>query len=191
MTTIHLDDAARVPALTVGTSRTRAVTHDVAVTAPARYAWAVTRISLGFVFLWAFLDKAFGLDHATPGTRAWIRGGSPTTGFLKGVEGPFAETFNSLAGAAWADWLFMVGLLGIGLALTLGIGMRIAAASGTVLLVLMYLAVLPITTNPFLDDHLVYAVVLVALALSHAGDTLGIGARWRATRLVRRFPVLI
>ena len=29
-------------------------------------------------FLWAFLDKAFGLGYATPSGNAWINGGSPT-----------------------------------------------------------------------------------------------------------------
>ena len=47
------------------------------------YAVALTRILLGFVFLWAFLDKTFGLGYATEPAKAWINGGSPTTGFLK------------------------------------------------------------------------------------------------------------
>jgi thiosulfate dehydrogenase [quinone] large subunit len=155
-----------------------------------RHAMAVARISIGFVFLWAFLDKLFGFDHATPGASAWIRGGSPTTGFLKGVQGPFADVFHSMAGSAIADWLFMAGLLGIGIALTLGIGLRIAAVSGALLLVFMWAASLPIKTNPFLDDHLVYALVVVGLALTHAGHTLGLGARWARLPLVRRFPIL-
>jgi thiosulfate dehydrogenase (quinone) large subunit len=156
----------------------------------ARYAFAVARIAIGFVFVWAFVDKLFGLDHATPAARAWINGGSPSGGYLKGVEGPFAGVFNSMAGTP-ADWLFMAGLLGIGVALMLGVGMRIAAASGALLLVLMWAASLPIATNPFLDDHLVYAVVLVGLALMHAGNTVGLGRMWSRLTLVRRFPTLI
>ena len=31
----------------------------------ASYAWAVSRISIGFVFLWAFLDKTFALGYAS------------------------------------------------------------------------------------------------------------------------------
>jgi thiosulfate dehydrogenase [quinone] large subunit len=156
----------------------------------ARYTFAVARVALGFVFLWAFVDKLIGLDHATPSARAWINGGSPSTGYLSKVEGPFAGLFHSIAGTP-ADWLFMVGLLGIGVALILGIGMRIAAASGALLLVFMWAASLPIATNPFLDDHLVYAVVLVGLALMHAGDTAGLGKRWVRTPLVKRFPALV
>ena len=78
--------------------------------------WAVTRLGLGFIFLWAFVDKLFGLGFATPTERAWVNGGSPTTGFLSGVEGPFADFFTPMAGQAWADWLFMAGLAGIGVA---------------------------------------------------------------------------
>ena len=48
----------------------------------ARYLFAGIRLALGWVFLWAFLDKLFGLGHATPAKRAWINGGSPTKGFL-------------------------------------------------------------------------------------------------------------
>ena len=39
----------------------------------------------------------------------------------------------------------------------------------------MWSASLPLTTNPFLDDHLIYALFLVLLALIGAGNTLGFG----------------
>ena len=32
----------------------------------ARYAWFAARIGMGFIFLWAFVDKLFGLGYATP-----------------------------------------------------------------------------------------------------------------------------
>ncbi|QXJ27044.1 hypothetical protein AGRA3207_003670 [Actinomadura graeca] len=32
----------------------------------ARYVWGAARLALGWVFAWAFLDKAFGLGHETP-----------------------------------------------------------------------------------------------------------------------------
>lgn len=65
---------------------------------------AVMRIATGLVFVWAFLDKLFGLGYATPGERAWLNGGSPTKGFLSGIDhGPFADMFRGWAGATWAD----------------------------------------------------------------------------------------
>lgn len=156
----------------------------------ARYVWAVTRVAIGFIFLWAFIDKVFGLGKSTASAKSWLNGGSPTTGFLKSVQGPFADAFHSLSGATWADWLFMFALLGIGVTLIAGVGMRVAAASGGLLLTFMWAASLPIATNPFLDEHLIYAIVLIGLALVHAGDTLGLGAWWSRTTVVERFPVL-
>ncbi|MGP4096886.1 hypothetical protein [Nonomuraea sp. KM90] len=144
--------------------------------APVDYVWAAARISIGWVFLWAFLDKTFGWGLATPAGRAWIEGGSPTTGFLKGTgENALGGFFLGLAGLAWVDWLFMAGLLGIGLALVLGIGTRIAAVAGTLMLALMWAAELPLANNPFMDEHIIYAIVLIGLALTGAGGTLGLG----------------
>jgi thiosulfate dehydrogenase [quinone] large subunit len=41
-----------------------------------------------------------------------------------------------------------------------------------------------------MDDHLVYAAVLVLVALLGAGNTWGLGRRRAATLLVRRNPWL-
>ena len=165
--------------------------EDEARAYQARYALAIARIAIGWTFLWAFLDKTFGLGFATAGEDAWINGGSPTFGFLNfATEGKmFHEFFAGLSGPA-ADWLFMIGLLGIGVALVLGIGMRIAAASGALLLTLMWAAELRLENNPFMDDHIVYAIVLVALALYGAGRTLGLGRMWEKLPIVQRYRVL-
>src|SRR5213078_1451453 len=91
------------------------------LTHTAAKALAVLRISTGFVFLWAFLDKTFGLGYSTTSARAWIHGGSPTKGFLSSIHaGPFQSTAHAIAGTQGADWLFMVGLLAIGVALIAG-----------------------------------------------------------------------
>ena len=153
--------------------------------------WAALRISLGWTFLWAFLDKTFGLGAATESEDAWVDGGSPTEGFLSfGTRGPLKDLFDWMAGDMWADWLFMIGLAAIGIALILGIGMRVAAASGAILLVLMWAAALWPENNPFIDDHLVYAIALIGLALVHAGDTWGLGNWWSRRPIVKNNPVL-
>lgn len=164
---------------------------------------AVLRISTGFVFLWAFLDKTFGWNYATPSARAWINGGSPTKGFLSSVDvGPFQGTFHSIAGDAWADWLFMLGLLGIGLALIAGIGMRIAAGAATLMLALMWFAEYPLaqhtsagkpsgSNNPITDSHFVYAVAAIALAVTYAGHTWGLGRWWASLPFVQQHRWLI
>jgi thiosulfate dehydrogenase [quinone] large subunit len=160
------------------------------ITPSAAKALAILRVSTGFVFLWAFLDKTFGLHYATPWAKAWINGGHPTKGFLASVEtGPFQSFFHSIAGSWWADSLFMIGLLGIGVALMAGVAMRIAAVSGVVMLALMWLAEVPFaqftsagaptgSPNPLIDSHFIYAIVLAVLALTYAGTTWGLGRTW-------------
>lgn len=163
---------------------------------------AVLRIATGLVFLWAFADKVFGLGYATPAERSWINGGSPTNGFLGHVSvGPFESTFQSWAGAAWADWLFMLGLGAIGVAAILGIGLRLAAGSAVVMMLLMWAAEWPLdqttsagepsgSTNPLVDYHLIYAVALIVCAATAAGTTWGLGKVWQKLPIVRANPWL-
>ena len=156
-----------------------------------RYTIAAVRLSLGWIFVWAFLDKMFGLGHETPSAGAWVNGGSPTAGFLgKATVGPFASAYQSIAGATWVNVAFMAALAAIGVALMLGIAMRLAAAGGALLMVMMWAAVLPPANNHFMDYHLVYALVLVVLALTGAGRTLGLGRRWERISLVNRYGFL-
>lgn len=152
---------------------------------------AVLRIATGLLFLWAFVDKAFGLGYATQPKNAWFSGGSPTKGFLSRVDvGPFQSVFHDIAGAWWADGLFMIGLLAIGVALVLGIGLRISAVAGSLMMLLMWAAEWPpaqhnaageatMSTNPIIEYHIVYALVLIALAATASGAVWGL-ARWWA-----------
>ncbi|MFJ7023000.1 hypothetical protein ACIQUW_32035 [Streptomyces sp. NPDC101117] len=178
-------------------SASGAASSQAGVLTAGAYVFASARVLMGFVFLWAFLDKTFGFGYATASGKGWVEGGSPTEGFLGHVAvGPMESTFHSWAGAAWADWLFMLGLLGIGLALTVGVVLRLAAVAGSVMMALMWVAEWPpakhlsdgsasMSTNPFADYHLVYAVVLIALAVVSAGDALGLGRWWARLPIVR------
>ena len=127
--------------------------------------WLVLRLAMGLIFLWAFVDKLLGLGFATKSENAWINGGSPTSGFLlNATRGPLEVLFKGLAGIAIVDWLFMLGLLGVGLTVTFNKYLKWGALAGSVMLLLMYLAVFPPANNPFIDDHLIYILVLVVLA---------------------------
>lgn len=154
------------------------------------YILAITRITMGLIFLWAFLDKTFGLGFATEASKAWIAGGSPTAGFLQyATSGPFAALFQSLAGSAIVDWLFMLGLLGIGVACILGIALRCAGYCGAVLMLLMWLAVLPPENNPLLDKHIVYALLFLVIAYMPE-HYFALQERWKHTVCVQKFPFL-
>lgn len=119
------------------------------------------RVTFSFIFLWAFLDKLFGLGHSTPAAKAWINGGSPTLGFLSNVKGPLSSLFTAMAGNALVDGLFMIGLLGIGLGLIFGVAKKITGVSGATMMLLMWLASLPIKTNIFVDDHIIYLLLFL------------------------------
>jgi thiosulfate dehydrogenase [quinone] large subunit len=142
---------------------------------------------MGWLFLWPFLDKMFGLGHESASADAWVNGGNPTEGFLSGAVGPFAGIYHSIAGAGTVNVLFMAGLFGIGAALLLGIAMRPACIAGATMVLLMWSAVLPPENNLFMDDHIIYALLLIGLAAVGAGNTLGLGKRWARTGLVRRY----
>ena len=163
---------------------------------------AVSRIVLGFVFLWAFLDKAFGLHYSTASGKAWIDGGSPTKGFLSHVEvGPLQSFFRDIAGNAFVDWLFMLGLLGVGVALIVGVGLRAAAIAGVPMMLLMWAAEWPLaqhtssgaasgSVNPIIDYHIIYALLLVVFAVTAAARTYGLANLPVIGRIVDRAPWL-
>ena len=169
--------------------------EDVILSVPVRRTLAVLRYATGFIFLWAFLDKTFGLNFSTAPDAAWIKGGTPSQGFLTfAATGPLQGFFNGIAGT-FSDWLFMIGMLAIGTAVMLGIGTRVAAVSGTLVMAMMWLAEWPVGasgtgTNPFVDYHVIYAVALILFAFAYAGETWGLGKWWRSLPIVQKYQWL-
>ena len=155
------------------------------------YVWGILRILLGWIFLWGFLDKAFGLGYATNSNQAWINGGSPTTFYLSKVSGGiFGDFYGSIAGNHLIDIIFMAALLLLGVALILGIGSRISAYGGGLLVILLWSTQVPPTNNPFIDEHIIYLFLLFGLWRVRAGRTIGLGSWWSNTKIVKRFPCL-
>jgi thiosulfate dehydrogenase [quinone] large subunit len=157
-----------------------------------RYVWGLLRLAMGLTFLWAFVDKVFGWGFATKPEQAWLAGGSPTTGFLQNaVHGPFVDFYHSLAGMPLVDWLFMLGLLFVGISLTFGVFVKLGSLTGIAMLFLMYTAVgIPPANHPFIDDHVVNILIMIGLMVSNSGDYLGCGVAWSRTNLVQKFKIL-
>ena len=185
--------------------RTRWVESGVQQMAKQRYVWLGLRFVMTFTCLWAFFDKLIGLGFSTCRDKAtgvvtslcanaWLVSGSPTQGFLSGVKGPLAWFFNPMAGHPVVNALFMMGLFTIGLALLLGMGVKIAGYSGAVFMFLLYLAAVStytsFTNDPLFDEHITYALVLLGLSRSNAGQRWGFGNWWSKTRLVNTYPWL-
>jgi len=138
------------------------------------------RVGLGWVFLWAGVTKL--LDPA------WS-----AAGYLNAAK-TFPDLFHWFAspGALPAvNALNAWGLTLVGIALILGVGVRIAAAAGSALMVLYYLPILDFpypNKNAFLiDDHIVYVMAFGVLAAFRAGGVWGLGP-WCAKTLFAKHP---
>jgi len=182
-----------------------ATTLEAPTAAPAltghKVGWvflSLTRIAIGFVFLWAFFDKLLGLGRSTcltvsdDGTaystdflcdKAWVSGGHVTEGYLVyggNPNSPFHQFFVNLGAQRWTDYIFMLGLLAIGFALMAGVGTKLAMVAGPVMLVFMFLTQMWPTTNPFLDEHIVYSLAIIGIVLVELGhQSIGFGTWWK------------
>lgn len=154
-------------------------------------AWIGVRLALGWTMLWAFLDKTFGLGFRTSVNASWLAGGSPTNYYLGQLtSGIFTDFYHGLAGNAVVDVIFMVALLAISVALILGIGMKIAGYTGAILMILLWSTNVPPTDNPIIDDHIIYAILFLALTVVKAGQWIGLGKWWITTPFVKKIPLL-
>lgn len=190
------DSGASAPGRSVATD------DDDRVSRGGGTALGVLRLIVGWTFLWAFLDKLLALGFSTGrdpesgvvdrfGDAAWINGAEPTYGYLFfGAKGPFENFYHSIAGDAWADWLFMLGLLAIGVTFILGIVTRLAALAAFVMYIMMWTVVLPPENNPITDDHLLGAAAVAVLGLCNAGRYLGLGRMWERLPFVQSSPLL-
>ncbi len=151
-------------------------------------AWTALRLLLGWSFVWAFLDKMFGLGFSTCRAgdssdidfgcdAAMIKGGSPTYGFLEfGTQGSHTgDLFSWMASSGpdsinLADIGFMTALLFGGVALMLGVAVRSAAIGGALLMAFMFFAgdVWP-ENNPVNSSHVIEMVAFLGIATVGAG----------------------
>lgn len=173
----------------------------------------LARIVIGFEFLWAFLDKAFALGFGTGRLEngaidyfakggAWFNGGSPTAGVVGfGLKGPFTHFYQTITGyqmtaagprvSGWVDFIFMASMLFVGLGLMSGVLTRLAAIVGIAWMVFFYTAtaIWP-AYNPFVDEHILATLLLLAIIVANAGRYLGLGRRWQRLDAVARRPIL-
>lgn len=156
---------------------------------------ALFRIGLGLTYLWAFISQGFGLGftNAQAGSygwffsfdasKGWISSGfqhSPTSGFIGGLHGLASPVLQALP-TGLVDFCWMFALAGLGIGLTLGICMRIAAWGGFILNVVIWLGGLPPATNPLIDaEHMAFAFGLLLMMYLQADRYWGLGNWWRA-----------
>lgn len=171
--------------------------EDIVTRPGARKMLAVARIVIGFYFLWAFVDKFFGLGFTTASDRSVLSGGTPAQGYINNAiaDGqPLKGLYQSLFANGFGDFMFMLGLFAIGVAMLAGAGVRIAAVAGALLMLFMYLVALPWVgehgTNPILDSHWMEAMLLLIPAFTLSGDTWGLGKWWGNQDIVKKYKLL-
>ena len=169
----------------------------------------VLRIATGWMFLWSFLDSMFGLGFATCRLEdgsidrgcdaAFINGGSPTWGFLNfGTGGSKTSGLvDWMAPSApnainYADVLYMLGMLSVGVALVFGIAIRLGGLGGAAMMALIYIAsaVWP-EYNPLVDDHIIIGLVCLIFASAPGrAAAISLHDKWVAVPAVADKPVL-
>jgi len=154
--------------------------------------WAFLRLGLGWTFLWAFLDKTFGLGFATEAGNAWIAGGSPTYGYLAfATKGPFVEFYKLMATSQFVEWLFMLGILFVGITLILGVFVRFGSIVGAMMYVLFYTSgFIPPEHNPIIDEHVINFIIMIGFIAIVPSTKLGLGKWWQRLSFVKKYPIL-
>lgn len=147
--------------------------------------WSVIRVLLGFTFFWAFIDKVWGFGFATAPENAWLAGGDPTYGYLMyATKGPFAEFFQSLAGVELVTWLFMLGILFVGVTLLSGVMIRFGALAGMALYTSFYISgFIPPEHNPIVDEHVINFTLMVGIFL-FTPTRFSVARWWQSMSLV-------
>ncbi len=151
---------------------------------------SVSRVAMGWMFFWPFLDKMFGLGHATPTGMGVIDGVSPSSFVDLVAHGWFRDFFISISGNPITDFLLLAGLLLIGVTMILGITSKITTISGCAFCFVMYLLEFPSTDTLLFDYHFIYILFIIALYLMGTYETYSLMKWWKKAPIVKDHPIL-
>ncbi len=135
----------------------------------------LSRVALGVLFFYAGITKVMNPDWSA-------------AGYLNSAK-TFPELFHWFASASNLGWVNLVtewGLTLVGLALILGLMVRLASVGGFLLMALFYL---PILSFPYagehayiVDEHVIYMTMFLVLFASNAGTFWGLDS-WLMKRM--------
>lgn len=149
------------------------------------------RIVLGFMLVWAFFDKLFGLGMPSGSDVAIINGGSPTEYYLSElIHGPLEGMWGALAGNVVVDILLMFGLITVGTCLMVGIASKLSTIGFVVMMIMMYCLCIPPADNPIFDYHIIYILAELSVYFLGGFSVMGVGGRWKELKIVKRYSVL-
>jgi thiosulfate dehydrogenase [quinone] large subunit len=143
---------------------------------------ALLRVALGWLFFYAGFTK---LINPAWSAKGYLLGAKTFSGFYTWLTSdsvmPIVDFVN--------EW----GLTLLGASLILGIAVRFSSMLGALMMLLYWF---PVLTFPYVDhgylvdDHIVYALVLLYFAAIGAGRYYGLGERCSRLPLCARYPKL-
>lgn len=141
------------------------------------------RLALGWLMFYAGITKIMSPDWSAAG---YLEHAKTFSGFYGWLA--------SSANIGWVSFINEWGLTLLGVSLILGIGVRLSSILGAVLMLLYYF---PVLTFPYIaphsfivDDHIIYALVLLIFAAYRAGRVYGLDSWCANLPLCRRYPKL-
>lgn len=140
------------------------------------------RISLGWMFFYAGITKVLDPNWSA-------------AGYLQGAK-TFTEFYNWLLQPGIlpaVDFINEWGLTLLGIALILGVFVRLSSVLGAALMILYYFPVLefPYLEHAFIvDEHIIYAVALLFLGAAKAGRVWGLENWCSNLPICSKFPRL-
>jgi thiosulfate dehydrogenase [quinone] large subunit len=133
----------------------------------------LSRVGMGVLFFYAGITKV--LDPAWS-AEGYLKGAKSFNGFYTWLASPGLLPITNFVN----EW----GLTLLGLALVLGIGIRYVAPLGALLMLLYYFPVLdfPYLEHAFIvDEHIIYALMLLLLWKLDAGSVWGLEGKFTKT----------
>ena len=162
---------------------------------PRKIAIAFTRVAVGWVFLYAGLEKLFGAEpFSAVGFLKFGTIGTTSAHVAEGtVVNPTHDFWVALAGNGTllplVNFLVVFGEVAIGAALILGIATRFASIMGALMMTLFWVAAWDFAFG-VIEYHSLLAIVTLALGIMGAGEVYGFDAIVDRSPVVQRLPQL-
>jgi thiosulfate dehydrogenase [quinone] large subunit len=162
---------------------------------PRKIGIALARVTVGWVFLYAGLEKLFGAEPFS--AVGFLKFGTIGTTSAQVAEGtivnPTHDFWVALAGNGTlmplVNFLVLFGELAIGVALILGIATRFASIMGALMMTLFWVAAWDFAFG-VVEYHSLLAIVTLAIGIIGAGEAYGFDAIVERTPVVKRIPQL-
>ncbi|MDP2695737.1 MAG: DoxX family protein [bacterium] len=139
------------------------------------------RVSVGWLFFYAGITKVLNPEWSAEG---YLKGAKTFAGFYQWLTSPAMLPITNFVN----EW----GLTLLGVSLILGAFVRLSSLPGALLMMLYYFPVLdfpyPNAHSYIVDEHIIYALVLVLFFVSRASKVWGLGSWASSWPFLSKYP---